>query len=164
MNESLVSAATESGRGMEWNSTAIVYGTVGSPTFELRPPPQSTSDGYDHLPQSSGRFTVDETLLRLKSFDWNSSTEAVPYQNETESQLQSLEERIGSVCLGTLLFGLCLITFIGNAMVLHAVRMEPRLQTVSFSLSTFYYIYMAPLLASQMRRRDVSVQNDNIMY
>lgn len=145
MNEILVSAATESEGGMEWNSTAIVYGTEGSPTFELHPPSRSTSDGYDHLLQSSGRFTIDGTLL-TRYFDWNSSIEAVPCQNETESQLQSLKERIGSVCLGTLLFGLCFITFIGNAMVLHAVRMEPRLQTVSFSASPFYYIYIAPFV------------------
>ena len=135
---------------MEWNSTGIAYGAEGSPdAVELHPSFQSTSDGYDRLPQSSSvPVSIDGTLL-TSSFDWNSSIiEAVPRLNETESsQVQSLEEQIGTICLGTLLFGLCLITFIGNAMVLHAVRMEPRLQTVSFAVSPFYYIdiYISPL-------------------
>jgi len=132
---------------MEWNYTTVVlHGTIiisPTVTVELLPLSESPSDGYDHhLQQLPVRSGVDGSLL-MTSFHWNSSTDvAVPRLNETtESQLQSLEEQIGSICLGMLLFGLCLITFIGNAMVLHAVRMEPRLQTVSFSSSASLYRY-----------------------
>lgn len=42
--------------------------------------------------------------------------------------------------LGVFLTILCLVTFTGNAMVLHAVRTERRLQSVSFKHSFNYYL------------------------
>ena len=37
---------------------------------------------------------------------------------------------VKSVALGFLMFACCLLTIVGNAMVLHAVRTERKLQTV----------------------------------
>ena len=39
---------------------------------------------------------------------------------------------VRDIGLGAVLAFLCMLTFVGNAMVLHAVRTERRLQTVSF--------------------------------
>ena len=38
---------------------------------------------------------------------------------------------VGSVALGVVMSACCLLTIVGNAMVLHAVRTERKLQTVS---------------------------------
>lgn len=58
------------------------------------------------------------------------------YTNVTNATYAIDEEPIPElwtqIFLGIVLSSLCLLTTVGNAMVLHAVRTERRLQTVSF--------------------------------
>ena len=64
------------------------------------------------------------------------------YNNGTEqSSAENLEENVSlklglAVPMGIVMYMLSLVTVVGNAMVLHAIRTERRLQTVSISIIT----------------------------
>ncbi|XP_021351022.1 histamine H1 receptor-like [Mizuhopecten yessoensis] len=69
--------------------------------------------------------TPDYFLFPWDAFVYNNS-------NSTTDGKNVLEDRLWrEIPLGVLLLILCLLTVVGNAMVLHAVRTERRLQTVS---------------------------------
>ncbi len=56
------------------------------------------------------------------------------WNNKTSNVDQIAVSLMRDIILGMVLGILCLLTFVGNAMVLHAVRTEKRLQTVSMLL------------------------------
>ena len=78
----------------------------------------------------SGNVDLMTTTEDLFLFPWDEY-----YSNETngtvEVGLHATVELWRVIPLGVLLTALSLLTFIGNAMVLYAVRTERRLQTVS---------------------------------
>ena len=55
--------------------------------------------------------------------------------------VHGVDDIVTNVAVGLILAFLCLITFIGNAMVLHAVRTEPKLQTVIKKTHPLYILY-----------------------
>ena len=71
----------------------------------------------------------DEELFRddLES-DLNSTAAVAPLN---ASEVARVNVGVGGVATGIALYVLSFLTFVGNAMVLHAIRTEKRLQTVS---------------------------------
>ena len=68
----------------------------------------------------------DEELLHDLESDLNSTAVAL-----NASEVVRVNVGVGGVATGIALYVLSFLTFVGNAMVLHAIRTEKRLQTVS---------------------------------
>ena len=83
--------------------------------------------------QISANFTTNETYTGFSLWINESNYNNITSSNST---LSAQEDNtaiglLGDISLGFVLAFLCMATFVGNAMVLHAVRTEKRLQTVS---------------------------------
>ena len=81
----------------------------------------------------SANFTTNETHTGFSLWMNESNYNNITSSNST---LSAEEDNtaiglLGDISLGFVLGFLCMATFVGNAMVLHAVRTEKRLQTVS---------------------------------
>lgn len=83
-----------------------------------------------HL-ESSIRPTVSLRNWTLLSGASSLETPLANHSNSSTVEARGPTEVLAFGVLALLLISLCLVTFVGNAMVLHAVRMESRLQTVS---------------------------------
>ena len=82
--------------------------------------------------QISANFTTNETHTGISLWINESNYNNITTSNST---LSAHEDNtaiglLGDISLGFVLGLLCMATFVGNAMVLHAVRTEKRLQTV----------------------------------
>lgn len=69
--------------------------------------------------------------------------------------------------LGVVLSILCLLTFVGNAMVLHAVRTERRLQTVSQNVCIYYLFILLFVLITQVilsSTEDISMSFNFLLF
>lgn len=103
----------------------------------------------ENLLNSSSNGNIS-TVSYLVGSNMNVSSECLIFWNETmfvynnsteESSADSLENnatlKLGlAVPMGIFMYMLSLVTVVGNAMVLHAIRTERRLQTVSITSST----------------------------
>lgn len=89
-----------------------------------RIPPKSTGDG-----SLLTEWPMDYYLLGNLSLYNESAMNVSAFDGSTESSTL-VAEWVRDISLGIVLAVLSLLTFIGNAMVLHAVRTEKRLQTV----------------------------------
>jgi hypothetical protein len=109
---------------------AYIMGISAEDSFNLL-----NSSGNDNINQTSlclvdNQFNTSSACLIL----WNSSTSV--YQDAENSSSGDVEGsatvNLGlAVPMGIVMYLLSLVTVVGNAMVLHAIRTERRLQTVS---------------------------------
>ena len=84
--------------------------------------------------------SYQNTDLQVEKWEdpWNNLTSSIPSLNTTTtdtskySQSSSMPAAV-MIPTGIMLYVLSLLTFVGNAMVLHAIRTDKRLQTVSIS-------------------------------
>lgn len=81
--------------------------------------------------------TAFDTLFPWEDFFLNDTN------NETSNNDLEQDDQIWrEIPLGVLLVFLSLLTFVGNAMVLHAVKTERRLQTVSIHYLQSHYVFV----------------------
>ena len=88
---------------------------------------------------------------------WNNLTSSTSLPSnlsiETSSSSQNRMPAAVMIPTGIMLYVLSLLTFVGNAMVLHAIRTDKRLQTVSFYF-TFSHLFCTTLMdLSKMKNR-----------
>lgn len=83
---------------------------------------------YNCTPSSldSNSLTHDSGVI-----NWSLATVNTTWGNDTSVEENVPVTLLRDIALGTVLGALSLLTFLGNAMVLHAVRTDKRLQTVS---------------------------------
>lgn len=86
------------------------------------------------------------------SNDWSSSSDGdddalatINLTSEMDKTTPTHAELAGEVAVGAVLSTLCLITVLGNTLVIHAVRTDRKLQTVCAAhCSVLYYIHRVP--------------------
>ncbi len=131
-----------------------------------------TSDNLDYIPGlhstellqhniSNNQVPYDinpsEITSDISLSDWETGSGISIWINSTEygniSRINGTSEDnkaldiLGDVTLGIVLGLMCMATFVGNAMVLHAVRTEKRLQTVRHFSYSVLYEYLRQLLS-----------------
>ena len=92
----------------------------------------TTLMGYNDSTLSGNpeRWEEEEAWKNLTS-DSGSNSTSMPSNLSIDSSSQSRMPAAVMIPTGIMLYVLSLLTFVGNAMVLHAIRTDKRLQTVS---------------------------------
>ena len=88
--------------------------------------PYGTLDGTIHYANCCVAGGIDDVVNFSGLFNVSSG-----WVNDTSTEDNVPVTLLRDIALGTVLGVLSLLTFVGNAMVLHAVRTDKRLQTVS---------------------------------
>ena len=138
---------TGTGSELPWDTPSQ---SLGVSADGLSPTPYNSSRDYYHVYTGEDPGRPHTILHRLLSTPSELHTYDSMYENGTSgwalnhtqgllgnaslSSEPSPSGLAGDISLGVLLGALSMLTFVGNAMVLHAVRTEKRLQTVRLNL------------------------------
>lgn len=115
---------------------AMAFGSFLSDVFPSEDRESSSS-------ASSSLLEVDPSTTTCGGVEGNSSSSSngslPPTDIDDSYSVADAGLVAKDVCLGIVLAGCCLLTVSGNAMVLHAVRTERKLQTVRISIRSDLY-------------------------
>ena len=102
----------------------------------------TTLMGYNDSTLSGNPERWEEEPWTNLTSDSGSNSTSMPSNLSIDSSSQSRMPAAVMIPTGIMLYVLSLLTFVGNAMVLHAIRTDKRLQTVSLWLLLNHYSYI----------------------